>query len=308
MKYLKYFEDHVPQNAPIQNQLHVFDFDDTLGVTKNANGVMLYNHGVPAHKTPEDVLDWLSKYGLSESDLIPGPDGQTIQFFDNLGGCAAYVDSTKLAKLTGSKEFFDKDRRYSSGNGLPPNNIDQALYVDFTPSGYIDQENTIAIGNVIKKLTDMEEKGADTMVLTARKGDGVGINFKGEEVPITNKKDIEEFLKKHDSNPSTKPVDVVFGMGGILKGDKGKYIQQTMDNRAKRDIARELPKQIRKKIKRMGEWPDEIHFYDDAPQNTIAVANALDGKIPSEVHIYGPGDFHGGKVSLSKPTQTINTK
>ena len=81
-----------------------------------------------------------------------------------------------------------------------------------------------------------------------------------------------------------------------------------MDNRAKRDIARELPKQIRKKIKRMGEWPDEIHFYDDAPQNTIAVANALDGKIPSEVHIYGPGDFHGGKVSLSKPTQTINTK
>ena len=302
MKYLKYFEDNVPQNVPIQNQLHVFDFDDTLGVTKNANGVMLYNHGVPAHKTPEEVLDWLSKYGFSKADLIPGPDGQTIQFFDNLGGCAAYVDSTKLAVLTGCADFKNDAKRYTTGYGIPPANIDQALYIDFTPSGNIDQKDTIAIGNVIKKLTDMEEKGADTMVLTARKADGVGINFKGEEVPITNKKDIEEFLKKHDPNPSTKAVDVVVGLGGEADRNKGNYIYKYLA--AAKDAVAKEPKDIKTKIKRLGEWPDEIHFYDDASQNTSAVDAALgNDKVPSELYIYGPGDFHGGKVLPNKPTK-----
>ena len=303
MKYLKYFED-VPHDAPIQNQLHVFDFDDTLGVTKNANGVMLYNHGVSAHKTPEDVLDWLSKYGLSKSDLIPGPDGQTIQFFDNLDGYAAYVDSAKLAVLTGSADFKHETKRYPTGYGIPPANINQALYIDFTPSGNIDQKDTTAIGNVIKKLTDMEEKGADTMVLTARKGDGVGINFKGEEVPITNKKDIEEFLKKHDPNPSTKAVDVVVGLGGEADRNKGNYIYKSIDA-AEDAAAKDFPKEIKTKIKRLGEWPDEIHFYDDADQNTTAVSGALGDKVPSEVYIYGPGDFHGGIVSPNEPTKSF---
>lgn len=306
MKYLKYFEDNVPQNAAINKQLHIFDFDDTLGVTLNPNGVMLYNHGVPAHKSPEEVLEWLGKYGLSESDLIPGPDGQTIQFFDNLGGCAAYVDSAKLAVLTGSKEFFPKDRRYATGNGTPPEEIDQALYIDFTPSGYIDQATTKPIRNVIKKLTDMEDKGADTMVLTARKGTGVGINFKGEEVPITNKIDIEEFLKNNDSSPASKPVDYVFGLGG---GDKGKHIYQSMDAANGVAISKKLPTQIRNKIKRMGEWPDEIHFYDDADQNTIAVDKALgNGKVPSELYIYGPGEFDKGHASPDKPTKSFKNK
>lgn len=307
MKYLKYFEDNVPENAPVNKQLHVFDFDDTLGVTKNANGVMLYKNGVAAHKTPEEVLEWLSKYGLSKADLIPGPDGQTIQFFDNLGGYAAYVDSAKLAVLTKSKDFFEKSRRYSTGNGLPPENIDQALYVDFTPSGFIDLETTKPIRNVIKKLNDMEENGADTMVLTARAGEGVGINFKGEEVPVTNKRDIEEFLNAHDDDKSTKPVDVVVGLGGKKGGDKGDFIFQSLDNKGDKtkEVAREFPKQIRNKIKRLGEWPDEIHFYDDADQNTIAVDNALgNGKVPSEVYIYGPGEFGKGHASATIPTKS----
>jgi len=299
MKYIKYFEDNVPQNAPIQNQLHVFDFDDTLGVTKNANGVMLYNHGVPAHKTPEDVLDWLSRYGLSKSDLIPGPDGQAIQFFDNLDGYAAYVDSTKLAVLTGSVDFKGETKRYPTGYGIPPANIDQALYIDFTPSGNIDLKDTTAIVNVIKKLTDMEEKGADTMVLTARAGEGVGVNFKGEEVPITNKKDIEEFLKKHDPNPSTKAVDLVVGLGGEADRNKGNYIYKSID------AAKDFPKEIKTKIKRLGEWPDEIHFYDDADQNTTAVSGALGEKVPSEVYIYGPGEFAKGHASPDNPTKSF---
>lgn len=306
MKYLKYFEDHVPQNAPIEDQLHIFDFDDTLGVTLNPNGVMLYNHGVPAHKTPEEVLEWLSKYGLSESDLIPGPDGQTIQFFDNLGGYAAYVNSAVLAKLTKDKDFVAQNRRYATDNGKPPpEEIDQALYIDFTPSGNIDQATTKPISNVIKKLNDMEEKGADTMVLTARKGEGSGRNFKGEEVPITNKRDIEEFLNNNDANPSTKPVDLVIGLGG---GNKGEHIYKSIDTADSGDIAKEFPKQIRNKIKRLGEWPAEIHFYDDADQNTIAVDKALGGKVPSELYIYGPGEFAKGHASPNEPTKSFKNK
>lgn len=307
MRYLKYFEDNFPENAPANKQLHIFDFDDTLGVTLNPNGVMLYRNGVPAHKSPEEVLAWLERYGLSESDLIPGPDGKSIQFFDNLGGWAAYVNSAVLAKLTKSDDFKDKRNRWSTGGGTPPEDIDQALYIDFTPSGYIDQETTRPIRNVIKKLNDMEAAGADTMVLTARRGTGADVNFKGEKVPITNKEDIESFLRKNDEDPSTKPVDVVVGLGG---GDKGEHIYRSIDNADSKSaaIAKEFPDQIRNKIKRLGEWPDEIHFYDDAGQNTDAVEKSLGDKVPSEVYIYGPGDFHKGEVSPNNPTKSFTKK
>ena len=287
MKYLKKFnEDNIPGNAPIQKQLHVFDFDDTLGVTKNPNGVMLYKNGKPAHKTEKDVLEWLSKYGISDSDLLPGPDGKKIQFFDNLGGCAAYVDSAKLAALTKSDEFETKDKRYATGDkedpnwkGLPPENIDQALYIDFTPSGFIDLKTTKPIKNVIMKLGDMEDKGADTMIMTARKGTGEGVNFKGEKVPITNSKDIQDFLDNNgDDSSKTKVI-------GVIGGDKGE--------------------EIKKEIVKKGSWPEEIHFYDDAGQNTNAVEKELGGKVPAEVYIYGPGEFEKGEANPNKPTKTF---
>lgn len=278
MKYLKKFnEDNIPGNAPTDRQLHVFDFDDTLGVTKNPNGVMLYSNGKPAHKTPKEVLTWLSKYGLSDSDLIPGPDNQKIQFFDNLGGCAAYVDSAKLAALTKSDEFVEKDKRYATGHGAPPENIEQALYIDFTPSGFIDLKTTKPIKNVIKKLGDMEKKGADTIVMTARMGSGEGINFKGEKVQITNAKDIEDFLNNYDE--STQDTKVM----GVTGGDKGQ--------------------EIKKEIAKKGNWPEEIHFYDDAGQNTNAVEGELGGKVPSEIYIYGPGEFEKGEANPNKPTK-----
>ena len=308
MKYIKYFEDNIPGDAPITNQLHVFDFDDTLGVTKNANGVMLYANGVPAHKTSEEVLKWLSEYGLSKADLIPGPDGETIQFFDNLGGCAAYVDSAKLAVLTKSPDFVEKDRRYSTDRGLPPASIDKALYIDFTPSGFVDLETTKPIKDVIKKLTDTEEEGADTMVLTARAGTGEGKNFKGETVPVTNKKDIEEFLNKNDDDPSSKPVDLVMGVTG---GDKGEILHNRLHVLSKEDFERKakgFPIAIRNILKRRAKkYPEEIHFYDDADQNTDAVVASLGGKVPAEVYIYGPGEFDKGHATPNKPTKSFQS-
>ena len=50
----------VPGDADPKKQAHIFDFDDTLGETDNANGVMLYVDGKPAHKTAEEAQAWLA--------------------------------------------------------------------------------------------------------------------------------------------------------------------------------------------------------------------------------------------------------
>lgn len=296
MRYIKTFElyepelavNDIPGDAPADRQLHVFDFDDTLAVTKNANGVMLYRDGEPAHKTEQEVLQWLSKYGIRPEDLIPGPDGKEIQFFDNLGGCAAYVDSAKLAALTKSPDFKDrgdgKSRRVSADKKQTPTVPGEALYIDFTPSGYVDQETTVPIRNVIDKMIDVEDKGADTMVMTARPGTGSGKNFKGDEVEITNARDIEAFLKKNDADPANNPVDVVMGVTG---GEKGKHIMTKLKQYSPDD------------------YPEEIHFYDDADQNTDSVKKYVAGKTPAEVHIYGPGHFSHGEADPNKPDLSI---
>jgi hypothetical protein len=45
----------VPGDVPAEEQVHLFDFDDTLGVTTNANAVMLYQDGSPAHKSEAEA-------------------------------------------------------------------------------------------------------------------------------------------------------------------------------------------------------------------------------------------------------------
>lgn len=293
MRYIKTFElyepeldvNDIPGDAPADRQLHVFDFDDTLAVTKNANGVMLYRDGQPAHKTEQEVLNWLSKYGIGSDNLIPGPDGKKIEFFDNLGGYAAYVDSAKLASLTKSPDFKDRGKRFSADKKVtPPAEAGEALYIDFTPSGFVDQETTIPIRNVIDKMIDVEDKGADTMVMTARPGTGSGKNFKGDDVEITNARDIEAFLKKNDADSSNNPVDVVMGVTG---GEKGKYIMTKLKQYSPDD------------------YPEEIHFYDDADQNTDSVKKFVAGKTPAEVHIYGPGHFSHGEADPNKPDLSV---
>ena len=275
-----------PGDAPADRQLHVFDFDDTLAVTKNANGVMLYRDGEPAHKTEEEVLQWLSKYGISRKDLIPGPEGKDIAMIGKLGGMAAYVDSAKLASLTKSPDFVDSAKRKSTDQGEVPSVAGDALYIDFTPSGFVDLDTTQPIMPVIKKLIDAEDAGADTMVMTARPGSGEGKDFEGNTKKVTNAKDIEEFLKKHDADPSTHPVDVVMGVRG---GEKGKHIMTKLAQYSTED------------------YPEEIHFYDDADQNTNSVKKFVAGNTPAELYVYGPGHFSHGEADPNEPDwSTVN--
>jgi len=47
----------VPGDAPGEKQVHLFDFDDTLGETLNANAIMLYQDGESVHKSEKDARD-----------------------------------------------------------------------------------------------------------------------------------------------------------------------------------------------------------------------------------------------------------
>jgi hypothetical protein len=63
-------EDTIPGDSPPERQVHVFDFDDTLGIATNSNGVMLYIDGKPAHKTPYDVISWLAGIGIKKRIIV----------------------------------------------------------------------------------------------------------------------------------------------------------------------------------------------------------------------------------------------
>jgi hypothetical protein len=272
----------MPGNAVPKKQLHIFDFDDTLGKTKNPNGVMLYKNGNPAHTTDDDAVSWFKSYGILPNNFLEGPPdgkaspkyGKKVQYFDNLKGWAVYIDSEALAKLTGSPEFQNK-KFTATKQDIPPANIDQALYIDFSPSKHVDLKTTEPITHAIDKLKSAEKNGADTWVLTARAPHGKIKNFAGEDVPITNAKDIENFLKG-------RPDEV----DGVTGKNKGEAILSKLKKKAL--------------VSSFKDFPEEIHFYDDAANNVKDVEKELKG-LDTEVYIYGPGDFHKNPNLIKQP-------
>ena len=280
--------DDIPGNAPADKQLHVFDFDDTLGVTKNGNGVILYKNGQPVHKSEQEVLDWVKKYGVSENDLLDpawkdgtcDPKDKTsikgIVKVPNLNAYAAFVDSNKLTNFTGNQDFKDDSKRYNTDGGTPPENIDQAIYLDYSPSSFVDNKTTTPVTPTIKKLTDIESKGVDAEILTARNISGLKKDFWGKEHNVTNNKDMGNFISGQGVKvPGTIPIET--------DRNKGNTILNYIKNKE--------PK------------PKEIHFYDDAEQNTDQV-KAIADKIPdTELYIYGPGHFSdSGLPNPNKPS------
>jgi hypothetical protein len=61
---------------------------------------------------------------------------------------------------------------------------------------------------------------------------------------------------------------------------------------------------IKKYLREPGGSPDEVHFYDDLEKNTKEVEDALASKVPSELHIYGPGEFAHDEVSPEFPKKS----
>lgn len=271
----------VPGDVPPEKQVHIFDFDDTLGLTDNANGVMLYVDGKPAHKTAAEVQAWLTSKGISQKHMIGGPkEGQPIENPSGKEGFAAYVSSAGLAKL--QTTYTEDYQAYTPGE--PKESKGEMLYIDFTPSSYVNPETTKPIPSVIDKLKKSNAQGSDTMVITARaaKKEEPGIDFAGKEHIPSNSEDISAFLDKQGAAPKQG----VLGMKGQNKGEA--IINKFFTGKSEE------------------EKPEEIHFYDDLAKNTIQVDGKLNGAVPAETFIYGPGEFaHGGadpnKPNISRP-------
>lgn len=258
------FEDTVPGNAPPEKQVHVFDFDDTLGETQNANGIMLYKNGKPAHKTRKEVIEWLRSHGVSPKDILePG----IVPIRERENGMAAYLSSLGLARI--QRNFPSEKQGVTTGYADKVNQPGETILIDFTPSSSTDIKTTKPIKSTINKMKREEQEGADTIVITARKATGTGIDFHGNPVDATNAEDMEKFLSKFGAAPTD-------GVMGVTGQNKGHAI-------------------IKKYISGDREPPEEVHFYDDLKKNTDEVEAAVGGRVPSELYVYGPGEFaHGG--------------
>lgn len=261
----------VPGDAPPEKQVHVFDFDDTLGVTTNANGVMLYKDGEPAHKSEGEVKEWLNSIGVSDKDVLE-PGIQSISERD--GGFAAYLSSAALAKI---QKKYPKDQQFVTGVSEPPGEGEGVL-IDFTPSSNTSIDTTDPIKSTINKLKAADSQGSDTIVITARKATGKGTDFHGKQIDATNQQDMEDFLSKQGA-PPTKGV---MGVTGQNKGDA-----------------------IINKFMKGTDAPEEIHFYDDLKKNTDEVEAAVAEKTPAELFVYGPGEFAHGEADPEKPTKAF---
>lgn len=275
MKHLKLFEEFVQNPIPgdvlPQYQLHVFDFDDTLAVSKNSNGIALFDDGKPAHGSAQDVATWLSGMGVHKNELLKGPNGKSIEETPHTKIWTAYVTSGALAKVKSSKNF---DNKYITGSGEIPKE-GETLAIDFTPSAFLGKAKPI--DPVIDKLKKLNKEGAQTVVMTARKGEGEGTNMDGRQVPHSNIKDVKAYLKAHGAEP-----DEVIGVAGKNKGEKIKddFLGTNND-------------------------PKEVHFYDDDEANIDSVEKAIGGKVDAELFTYGPGSFAKKEADPNKPTDTF---
>ncbi len=289
-KFSKIWEVAIPGDAPPKDQVHIFDFDDTLGVTKNANGVMFHIDGRPIHKTREEALDWVRSIGLTEKDLL-SKDGKSSKVEDCIvpiekrDNCyAVYLSSAGLAKI---QKVIPKEQQATSGVSDVPSS-GESILVDYSPSASTDISTTIPIKSTISKLSDANRKGSDTVVVTARTSSGGVTDLEGNRVDATNDVDMIDFLASKDAKPT-------LGVYGVSGGDKGQKIK---DFFLKKDSDY---------VRKNGS-PDEIHFYDDLSKNTTQVVNAIGGKEDVELFVYGPGEFAHNEVDPNKPNQSFDNK
>ena len=258
-----------------KDELHVFDFDDTLGETNNLNGVILYKDGNPVHKSKSEAEAWAKSLG-AKVEKTEQPGGKVGDAW------AVYVMSNNLAPF---------QKPYSKNQTVTPNaptakndNKDPkypgSIYVDFTPSSFIDPKTTKPIATGIDRLKAANSAGAKTMVMTARAGEGMtkpdgtritaGEDFAGKEVGISNEKDAISFLKAQGAAPNQ-------GAQGRRMGDKGMDIAKIIDKDDK-----------------------EVHFYDDQESNTSKVAAAM-----KAISLDIPAYIFGGKGSFEEPGNAV---
>ena len=279
--------DPQPGDAPPNKQLHVFDFDDTIGVTQDANGLMVYKDGVPL-KTPQEMDQWLTSKGIGGNYMLKGPKGSSIEQPDGVEGVAAYINSAGLAK---AREGLGKDQiKVSPAKPTPgdPKSAGEVMVADYSPSA--TAKAAVPIESTLDKIKSLPA-GATSQIITARTGeskvasaaaegqDRTPKDFSGKAHPPSVEADLKAFMDQQGA----KLTNGVKGLGG---GDKGEAIKKLyFDGKP--------PEQ----------QPDEVHFYDDDSKNISDVQNALAGKVPAEVFLYGPGEFAHGAANPENPSK-----
>jgi hypothetical protein len=127
----------------------------------------------------------------------------------------------------------------------------------------------------------LNDEGARTAVVTARRGEGEGTSMDGKKIYATNKTDVDAYLKAHGAEP-----DEIIGVTGSNKGAKIKDEFFDKSNNP----------------------PKEVHFYDDDKLNIDNVKDTLAGKVDAELFLYGPGNFANKEADPNKPSQSFAGK
>ncbi len=262
----------------VGQDLHVFDFDDTLGVTTSPTLVAAveYNGGDPDDPTSyTPVKDLGSRVGSKikglkspqQSNLnSPGLSGNNVRSNDELDDAEAivldteqyrdwkekYIPSGDHIRLVISPNVSSDIRR--AGRAMFDQGKTGEIHIaDFSPSS--------TIGTDVKPIEDMldvfqaaENDGAMTAVVTARKGETDLDALGGGKIPATNASDIQDFLASEIGTNA----DVVYGAADFNPTDPAT---------AKKDL---IGKVHNPNI-------ENIHFYDDDPENARRVAQLCQG-------------------------------
>ena len=258
--------------------LHVFDFDDTLGVTESPTLVAAveYNGGDPedlSSYTP--IQDLVSRVGSMVAGVktpnqtqidSPGISGDKVHSNDELDSSQAIVLDTE--------QYRDwKEKYIPSGNHvrlvINPNiatdiiNAGKRMFnsgvtgeihvADFSPSSTIGG-SVVPITQMLDRLASAEGSGAVTAVVTARKGETDLDTLGGGKIKAQNAPDIRKFIQ----DETGVAPDYVYGAADFNPSDPAS---------AKRDLILQLGSK---------EDIDNIHFYDDDPENARKVAELCD--------------------------------
>jgi hypothetical protein len=246
MKFVKTFDQYIAEAKNVT----VFDFDDTLGVSKNVQQVMRFVDGKPISNIKEELL----KLGLKHTEIVDvwpskkHPGGKIACL--STEGFREYV---YLMNKQGIVVHMGADSELI-GKGVED-------VVDFSDASHVNLNTTRPVKRMIDVAKDAEKQGEDLKIVTGRKVDTPIASLEKGKIEPTNARDISNFLKKQ----GVKSVDSedVYGAADInpqnIPASKAEIIA---DKIVKKDT-------------------EEIEFYDDDKRNVEAVEKLNEpGKLP----------------------------
>ena len=287
-----------------KKDLHIFDFDDTLGVTTSPTIVAAveYSGGdpedpasyIPIRDLKSRVSSKIKGLKSPEQSAVnsPGLSGNNVRSSDELDDSEAiildteqyrdwkekYIPSGDHVRLVISPNISNDIR--SAGRKMQSQGTTGEIHVaDFSPSSTIGDQ-VKPINQILDILATANAEGDETAVVTARKGETDLDALGGGKIPATNAEDIEDFISQEIGSAP----DIVIGAADYNPTDPAS---------GKRDVIAQIYDQ----------QVDNVHFYDDDPENARRVAQlcqGVEGMDGVELDIYNY-DFAKG-ADASKPS------